>query len=70
MKYELTIRQLEEYTPEEIEETKRDRKYPLETFPSLNNRFSDKPFHETRVLYIEVSEEEFETIKKAVISIF
>jgi hypothetical protein len=67
MKYELIIRQLEEYTPEEQKETKRERNYPLETYPS--NRFSDKNFHELRVLYVEVTEKEFEAIKKAVIAV-
>lgn len=65
MKYEITIRQLEEYTVEETRDTyKRER---CETYPS--NRFSDKNFHEIRVLQAEVSKEEFEAVKKAIIGI-
>lgn len=67
MKYEITIRQLEEYTPEEVEGTKRGRNFPLETYPS--DIFSDKNFHETRVLQAEVSKEEFEAVKKAIIGV-
>ena len=68
MKYEITIRQLEEYTPEEQKEVMRKDKYPVETYPSI--RFSDKNFHETRVLFAEVSKEEFEKIKLAIIKEF
>lgn len=67
MKYEITIRQLEEYTPEEQKEVMRKDRYPLETYPS--NKFSDKNFHEIRVLFAELSKEEFEAVKKAIIGI-
>lgn len=67
MKYEITIRQLEEYTAEENENANRNRGYPLETYP--NSRFSDKNFHEIRVLQAEVNKEEFEAVKKAIIGI-
>ena len=67
MKYEITIRQLEPYTAEEEQDIKRGRNYPLETYPS--NRFSDKSFHEIRVLQVEVSKEEFEAVKKAIIGV-
>ena len=65
MKYEITIRQLEEYTPEEEREVKAKRDYPMSSYP--NDRFSDKNFHEVRVLFAEVSKEEFERIKLAII---
>lgn len=67
MKYEITIRQLEPYTPEEEKETNRGRG-PYTDSPT--NRFSDKNFHEMRVLYAEVSKEEFEAVKKAIIGVF
>jgi hypothetical protein len=68
MKYEITIRQLVEYTPEEEKEVTRKDRYPLETYPGV--RFSDKNFHEVRVLQAEVSKEEFEAVKKAIIGVF
>ena len=65
-KYEITIRELVPYTPEEETDTKiRGNKF--DTYPS--NRYSDKNFHETRVLFAELSKEEFEAIKKAVIGV-
>lgn len=68
MKYEITIRQLEEYTPKENDQDYTMRKmYPIET--SAGHKFSDKNFHEIRVLFAEVSKEEFEAIKKAIIGI-
>lgn len=65
MKYEITIRQLDEYTPEEIKNIDRANKYPFDEQP----RYSDKPFHETRVLFAEVTPEEFQAVKKAIIGI-
>lgn len=67
MKYQITIRQLEEYTPDEEKEVMGRNRYPLETYPS--DRFSDKNFHEIRVLQAEVSKEEFEAVKKAIIGV-
>ena len=67
MKYEITIRQLEEYTPEEEKEVMRKDRYPLETYP--NTKYSDKNFHEVRVLFAELSKEEFEIVKKAIIGV-
>lgn len=64
MKYEITIRQLEEFTEEELKEVNRNR---MDNFS--DRRFSDKPFHEVRILQAEVSKEEFEIVKKAIISI-
>lgn len=63
--YEITIRQLEEYTPEEIKNIDHTNKYPFDELP----RYSDKPFHEIRVLHAEVSKEEFEAVKKAIIGV-
>lgn len=68
MKYEITIRQLEPFTDEEIEKKKIYSTY--DTLPMRdNNIFSNKPFHEVRVLQAEVSKEEFEAVKKAIIGI-
>ena len=66
MKYEITIRQLEPYTEEELEEKNRESQYPND----FADRYSDKPHHEVRVLRAEVSKEEFEAVKKAIISGF
>lgn len=66
MEYELTIRQLNPYTEEETKESNRNNNrniYPLET------RYSDKLFHEIRILQTKVSEQEFQAVKKALISI-
>lgn len=68
MKYGLTIRQLEPFTEEELNERSRNRNYPIQTYPG--NNYSSKPFHEIKVLNVEVTEEEFKAIKKAVIDIF
>jgi hypothetical protein len=39
-------------------------------YPTMNsNIYSDKFQHETRVLYAEVSKEEFEAVKKAIIGV-
>jgi len=67
MTYEITIRQLEEYTEEEIKNIDRANKYPFDE-PD-RRRYSDKPFHEVRVLQAEVSKEEFEAVKKAIIGV-
>lgn len=65
MKYEITIRQLEEYTEEENKQLFRNEQRPL---MSIGERsYSDKNFHEVRALYVEISEEEFKAVKKAII---
>ena len=65
MKYEITIRQLEEYTSDELKEVNRNK---MDNFMS-GRAFSDKPHHEIRVLHAEVSKEEFEAVKKAIIGV-
>ena len=69
MKYEITIRQLEEFSSEEKEEVRRQFKNQG-IFDGDHKRYSDKNFHETRVLFAEVSKEEFERIKLAIIKEF
>lgn len=66
MKYELTIRELTEYTKEDIQEY-RNIRGPI-GFPS--DRYSDKQFHDTRVLNVEVTQEQLDAIKKAIITVF
>ena len=66
MKYELTIRELIPFTEEEMKD-KRDRRN--EFSPTGRDTYSDIPNHEIRVLYTEVSKEEFEIIKKSIIGI-
>lgn len=68
MKYEITIRQLEPFTEEELEKQKRYSTYDTISMRN-NNIFSNKPFHEVRVLQAEVSKEEFEAVKKAIVGI-
>ena len=66
--YEITIRELEELTPEE---TKEHNSYSKREFPLAGTpvRYSDKSFHERRILFAEVSKEEFEAVKKAIVGI-
>jgi hypothetical protein len=66
MKYEITIRELTPFSEEEMKEIDKRN-----SFGSYDNpRCSDRPFHETRVMYSQVTPEEFKAIKKAVIDIF
>lgn len=66
MRYEITIRQLDEYSPEEeVAELKSGRR--IETYSP--NRYSDTPHHEIRILQAEISKEEFEAVKKAIINV-
>lgn len=67
MRYEITIRELQEFTPEELEKEDRRNRSGMDLMPPY--RYSDKPFHETRVLNAEVSKEEFEAVKKAIIGV-
>lgn len=67
MKYEITIRQLTEFTKDEKEESERRNRHGMDTLAPY--RYSDEPYHETRVLHAEVSKEEFEAVKKAIIGI-
>ncbi len=70
MKYEITIRQLEEFTPEEKKEANDRCKYPGSiTEVEYSRRYSDRLFHETRTLYAELTPEEFQAVKKAVIGV-
>lgn len=66
MKYEITIRELKEYTAEEKEKIERSRREPV---GYMQDRFSSEPFHEVRILHAEVSKEEFEAVKKAIIGV-
>lgn len=66
MKYELTIRELTEFTKEELQESRNFR----DDIGYTNDRFSDKPFHQVKVLQVEVTQEELQAIKKAVIEVF
>ncbi len=70
MKYQLTIRELTPYTEDEIIEMNK-RTNPYNGFGNNNfdDKYSDKPYHQTRVLDIEVTREEMDIIKKAVIGI-
>lgn len=69
MKYELTVRQLDPFTEEEMKEV-RDRE-SRDRFNGMSgsDRYSDKPVHEVRVLNVEVTAEELKAIKKAVIEV-
>ncbi len=67
MKYEITIRQLTDFTAEEKEESERRNRNGMDRFPT---GYSDQPFHETRVLFAEVTPEEFQAVKKAIIGVF
>ena len=70
MKYQLTIRELTPYTEDEvIEMNKRTNPYNGFRNNNLDDRYSDKPYHQTRVLDIEVTREEMNAIKKAVIDV-
>lgn len=64
MRYEITIRELEAFTPEEEDRNER-RNGKFDTYPA--DRYSDKSYHEVRVLHAQLSREEFEAVKKAVI---
>ena len=66
MKYEITIRQLEDFTPEELKESRDNNR---DKFFQSGIMYSDKPVHEVRVLHAEVSKEEFEAVKKAIIGV-
>lgn len=66
MKYEITIRELKEFTPEEKEKSERFNRGPI---GYTAERFSRQPFHEVRILHAEVSKEEFEVVKKAIIGV-
>lgn len=66
MKYEITIRQLTEFTTEEKEEVERGNRNSMDRYPI---GYSDQPFHETRVLFAEVTQEEFQAVKKAIIGV-
>lgn len=64
MTYEITIRELEPFTPEEEERSNRTDFNPYPT-----TRFSDKNFHEKRVIFAELTAEEFQAVKKAIIGV-
>ena len=61
-KHELVIRELEPYSPEEEMANKNNR---METFSP--DRFSDRAFHEVKVLRCELTREQFEAVKKSAI---
>ena len=65
MKYEITIRELTPFTEEEKKERNSfNNNHSSLGYPPV---YSDEPFHEVRVLQAEVSKEEFEAVKKAII---
>lgn len=66
-KYEITIRELTPFTEDELKESRMRNNLGMDSYPP---RFSDKPFHEMRVLTAELSETEFQNVKKAVINGF
>lgn len=63
MTYEITIRELEPYTAEEESRSNR----MMDNYTS--NRFSDINFHEKRVTFAELTPEEFQAVKKAIIGV-
>lgn len=63
-KYELTVRELTPFSEDELKEEKRRNECSMDR---LVPRYADKPFHEVRVLQIEVSQEEWNRIKTATI---
>lgn len=63
--YEITVRELEPYTEEE-EKNSRNRN---DFCPGQAERFSDRNYHEKRMLNVHLTEEEFQEVKKAVISV-
>ena len=65
MKYEITIRELTEYTQDEIDKNERLNRMGF----GSTSTYSDKPYHESRVLHAEVSRDEFEAVKKAIIGV-
>lgn len=67
MKYEITIRELTPFTEDEMIEM--NKRANPSNFPFDDKRYSDRSFHETRVLFAEVSKEELEAVKKAIISL-
>lgn len=67
-KYEITVKVLEEYIPEEERDVMKGRNYPLEIYPSM--RFSDKNFHEIRAMHALLTEDEFKKLKAETIKIF
>lgn len=70
MKYQITIRELTPFTEDEIiEMNKRTNPYNGFGNSTLDDRFSDKPFHTTRVVECELSREEFEKVKKGIFEI-
>lgn len=67
MKYEIEIKELVPFTDEELENQRKYSSY--NTLPSTNPDYSSRPHHQTRVLHAEVTKEEFEAVKKAIIGI-
>ena len=68
MKYEITIRELTPFTEDELKEVNRNNRTNFDIM-DRGSRYSDKPMHEIRVLQAEVSLEEFQAVKKAIIGI-
>jgi hypothetical protein len=68
MKYEITIRQLVEYSEEEKRRSGEDR-MSLRNGSILPYNYSDVPFHERRVLHAEVTQEEFQAVRNAIIGV-
>lgn len=64
MKYEITIRELTPFTEAEVEEAERRNRTRMDRYPI---GYSDQPFHEVRVAHVELSKEEFQAVKKAII---
>lgn len=65
MKYEITIRELVPYTAEEQLASDKHSGFVPEY-----ERYSDKSHHVTRVLHVELTPQEFQAIKKAILGNF
>jgi hypothetical protein len=63
-RYEITVRELTPFSEEELKEEKRRNDFGMDrSFP----RYADKPFHEVRVLTAELTPDEWQRAKLAII---
>ncbi len=63
-RFEITVRELTPFSPEELKEEDRRKNFGMDrAFP----QYSDRPFHEVRVLHTELSEEQWNRVRSAVI---
>lgn len=63
-RYEITVRELTPFSEDELKEDKRRNDFGMDR---VSGRYADKPFHETRVLYAELTEGEWSRVKFAAI---